>query len=152
MLRSMAGNKKAKRKSAGTNRTPLPINLISFRYAPTDNEKLKSMPRQRMIELRQIGTKTALRDVYFRIIVCKQLARRFVTQDLSDHIDAAINAVRAIEARANEVGHWTPTTREADDIEVVLDLADQMQDQTTRREQAPAFFEASKIVLAHMPA
>ena len=140
----MPTNKKPRKKYR-----PKEIPLLPkvFRQTPEVDRMLKMIPQQ---ELQSLRDNTADKGTW-NTLTCRLDWGLFMAIDHFDNIDAndaiidALDSMRSIKARYERIGKWGMTGEEFLNIGAALNLVDDMQTQTTRREQEDSFDAMMKL-------
>jgi hypothetical protein len=145
----MPGNKRPKKKFKNTVcklKTNSPINI---RYDKAGDLRLKLPPQ---ISLEQFknneGTLAAWTTLYFRIHVGLKLADKFSNESIPIVFNEAIEILNINKNNYAVNKVWNFTGKDIDAIRSVLTTIDELQDNTTRRDQLEAYNSVYKNVPA----
>lgn len=145
----MPGNKRPKKKFKNTVcklKTNSPINI---RYDKAGDLRLKLPPQVSLEQFKNNeGTMAAWTTLYFRIHVGIKLADKFDTNSIMNHFNEAIDLLNNIKKNYVESNTWVFTGDDIDTLRAVLTVIDEMQDNTTRRDQLEAYNAVYKDVPA----
>jgi len=141
---SVATNKKPSKKYK-----PKPVLVLPkvFRQTIDADNLLKMIPHQELARLRD-GTAD---EGTWHTLVCRLDWGSFMSTDHFDNIDvndsiqAALVSMRSIKARFYRLNKWGVNAEEFASIGDALNLVDDMQSQTTRREQDASFDAMMKL-------
>lgn len=139
----MPGNKKPRKKMR---RVWVGLPKV-FRHTHAADTMLKMIPHQELARLRD-GTAD---EGTWHTLTCRldwgcfMSIDHFQNIEVNDAIQAALNSMRSIKARFERVGKWGMTGEEFVNIGAALNLVDDMQSQTTRREQEASFDAMMKL-------
>lgn len=149
----MAGNKKPRkeRKSAGVRKTLLTATPIVIRQSKEENEKIRQRPWNSLCAFK---TNKAILDdwvtLLYRLILGRQLTEsHFENMGLAELV-AGLTAVCDIYERHKTTSVWSLLPIEASIISDAIELVDQMQDKTTRKELLQAFLTADRNMEQHL--
>lgn len=138
----MAGNNKSKRKSAGTRRTIRTVTPVTFRQSSGQEEMMIFRPYFCLEAFRQqTPVFTDWIDLSFRLMVGHELAQRYYIDIVVKEMEEIVLVMRAIRNRYHESGQTVlrATATEIDMIRMGLEATDEMQLDTSRREQLEAY-------------
>lgn len=144
----MPGNKRPKKKFKNTVcklKTNSPINI---RYDKAGDLRLKLPPQVSLEQFKNNeGTMAAWTTLYFRIHVGIKLADKF-NDSILVYLNEAIDLLDSIKKNYVEKNTWVFTGEDIDTVRAVLTVIDEMQDNTTRRDQLEAYNAVYKDVPA----
>lgn len=110
-------------------------------------DELKRVPRASFQAF--LDNKQNLTDWYnitFRIKIGYELAVKIYTEEAVQGMKNALDACMNIKDRYLDIKVMSMTLLESDLIELGLDATDQMQDETTRRDQLGSFHETDRFM------
>lgn len=146
----MASNKRPARKAPGAKKSMHSKTPLTIRYSPSSDAMLKDYPRQSLGVLSDAGSERAWNDVFFRVNIGVELAKLYIAQDVSAEFRGAIAALLAIELRSASASDqeraWSATQDEIASIDAALDITDQIQDTTTRKEQLTIYLATQAMM------
>lgn len=120
---------------------------VLIRYSKAEGEALKIrifFHLNRLLnEEADSGDWIALR---FRIRIGTLLTQYFNESSIVSSLNHALDTMDAIKVRSMEINSWNITKEEDQILRNALVTIDEMLDQTTRKEQLPAFIKADKEV------
>jgi len=118
-----------------------------FRQTHEADTMLKMIPHSELEKLRDGNADEGT----WHTLVCRldwgcfMSIDHFQNIEVNDAIQAALNSMRSIKARFERVGKWGMSGEEFLNIGAALNLVDDMQSQTTRREQEASFDAMMKL-------
>ena len=133
----MPGNKKPRKKMR---RVWVGLPKV-IRHTHEADTMLKMIPHMELAKLRD-GTAD---EGTWHTLVCRldwgcfMSIDHFENIEANDAIQAALNGMRSIKDRFDRLGKWGMSGEEFVNIGAALNLVDEMQSQTTRREQEDSF-------------
>lgn len=117
---------------------------------------LKEFPRRSLARIvESTAGQTEWSDVFFRIHTGLELAKLHIAQDVTSEFSAALTAMEAIELRASsealvgtelDAAQWSAGVDEVAALEIALDMTDQIQDATTRKEQLKVYLAVEDMM------
>lgn len=148
----MAGNSKSKRKSAGTRKQMCSVTPLTIGITHDQKLRLKMMPYNALQAFREgTATRTNFTTIYLRLSqgvhLLKDVLKIDVTKnDFVETLVASLEMARTIMQACTSTTpeEWTATAHQIALLDEGLNIVDQLQDQTTRRELAFAMRESHK--------
>ncbi len=132
----MAGNKSKKRVSAGLRKTLLSKTPLTIRYTEDQEQALKLRPHLHLEEFtNNNGTDRGWWTLCFRLNTGKELAVLFKNSEALEAINTGLDALEQIRLRYDCNQLWRLTEAEFKLIGPCLDVINEMQEKSTRREQ-----------------
>lgn len=131
---NMAGNKKT-RKPYRQKIVGMPVTI---RFSNDDSNTLKNLPHADLFKLRnQINDESAIHCIIVRLNQASVLVNGLFA-DGAEIIAEGLRGIAEVKRRYELMGRVGMSDNEYESIRVALNLADQIQDKTTRREQRDA--------------
>lgn len=141
----MAGNKKSKRKSGGVKRSVQSQSPVLFRFNKNQELKLKLEPHQCLQAFADgVPTTDNWNTLTFRINTGLALAETFFNEEAKDMLTRSVAILIGLQQRFSQEGRWSATEEEIHTLGAALTLTDQIQDQTTRKEQLTVYLKVEK--------
>ena len=139
----MAGNSKSKRTSGGVRKTLLSKTPILIRHTPAEAHRMKALPYLSLAAFRGdeiVGDQKPQgydwRTLYFRALTCLEIATKHFNEEVAVTVAKdTIAILDSVKDRRTETGIWRMSPYELDAVHTCLLLVDNMQDNTTRKEQ-----------------
>ncbi len=127
-----------------------PFNSVMAKLDPEDTRMLKLVPHKCLDDLRAgRGTEhtwstLACRINWASVLVCNLVTVEF-SEDPKPAMREALDALRSLDARYKEKGRYVATGDELRALGDALNLADDIQDVTTRRDHRDAFITVMAV-------
>lgn len=110
-----------------------------FRFSKSQEIELQLIPHQELDKIRSgDGNEESWNTIAVRVNVGAMMANLYFNQEAQDAMQLAVNSISALAERMKTTGRLVMTGDEFRYISTALNLTDDMQVNTTKREQAEA--------------